>query len=231
MHEANCESELKKRSEEIYAQIPSQLHYQPDNPRPFDGPCDFLLQNILNLDFILNQFLLDRLPVYNSSQKTTQTLLNTSKQMLDRVIFFYENRDRFSDYEIAIACVVVTFGVPAAGVLGIELLKQSKYPQQYMLTLPRSEIIQNLCVFVSCLGAVRRSQGNYTLCARMKKVIKRILDQVLEQLPVPTFESIPPTVQEALAEIDFSSVMGPTDDPDFAQWLNSMDWAKGPWMD
>jgi len=110
--------------------------------------------------------------------------------------------------------------------LSVELLKQSKFPQDWRLVLPRSEVIQNLSIFIGCLEWVRPSEGNYTLCVRMRKVIKRILDQVLE-MPPPNpchaenvVPELPPT------ELAISSILAPEDEPDFLEWLNSVDWTR-----
>jgi len=105
-------------------------------------------------------------------------------------------------------------------------LKQSKSPKDWRLVLPRSEIIQNLSMFVGCLEWVRPSEGNYTLCVRMRTVIKRILDQVLE-LPPPN-----PSLEEDLVpevsptDLAISSILAPEDEPDFLEWLNTVDWTR-----
>ncbi len=68
--------------------------------------------------------------------------------------------------------------------------------------------------------------GNYTLCIRMKKVIKRILDQVLELLPqIPCREenNLP---DPAPPELAISSILSPEEEPAFLEWLNSVDWTR-----
>ncbi len=68
--------------------------------------------------------------------------------------------------------------------------------------------------------------GNYTLCIRMKKVIKRILDEVLE-LPPPTQcrdESNLPN--PAPPELAISSILPSEEEPAFLEWLNSVDWTR-----
>jgi len=105
-------------------------------------------------------------------------------------------------------------------------LKQSKFPEDGLLVLSRSEVIQNLSMFIGCLEWVRPSEGNYTLCVRMRKVIKRILDQVLEMPPPDprreqnVIPELPP------AELAISSIFAPEDEPDFLEWLNSVDWTR-----
>ena len=59
---------------------------------------------------------------------------------------------------------IVYYGIPSAATLSVELLKQSKGPHELRVSLPRSEIIQNLSIFIGALEWVRPTEGNYTLC-------------------------------------------------------------------
>ena len=52
-------------------------------------------------------------------------------------------------------------GIPSAAILSVELLKQSKFPQDSRLAIPRSEIIQNLSMFIGSLEWVRPSEGKW----------------------------------------------------------------------
>ena len=68
--------------------------------------------------------------------------------------------------------------------------------------------------------------GNYTLCVRMRQVIKRILDQILE-LPPPSLREQAIIGPDATApELAISSILAPEDEPDFLGWLNSVDWTR-----
>jgi hypothetical protein len=60
----------------------------------------------------------------------------------------------------------------------------------------------------------------------MKKVIKRILDQVLETpTPSRSLESNPMS-GSALPELTISSILVLEEEPDFLEWLNSVDWTR-----
>ena len=70
---------------------------------------------------------------------------------------------------------------------------------------------------------------------RMRKVIKRILDQVLDMPPSNSFtpennaennlennssqDSVP-------SDVAVSSILDPQDEPEFLEWLNSVDWTR-----
>ena len=60
----------------------------------------------------------------------------------------------------------------------------------------------------------------------MSKVIKRILDQVFE-LPPPSAQQEDNAVPDAVApDLAISSILAPEDEPDFLEWLNSVDWTR-----
>lgn len=70
------------------------------------------------------------------------------------------------------------YGVPSAGVLCLELIKQFKSSSP--LRLPRSETVQNLSLFAAFLDWIPPAGGNYQLCQRVKTIIARVLDEVLD---------------------------------------------------
>lgn len=80
----------------------------------------------------------------------------------------------------------LTYGLPTASVLLLELLHQSHKPGPHNIELPRSELIRNLSVFISVLSWVSRpGHGNYHTCKEAEKKLSRILDQLLDPQPVP----------------------------------------------
>jgi hypothetical protein len=78
------------------------------------------------------------------------------------------------------------YGVPASGILCVELLKQDRNLRTSSCTvnpicsLPRSEIIQHLTLFVAFLDWVKPAAPNADLCMRVKEIVARVLDRVLD---------------------------------------------------
>jgi hypothetical protein len=79
----------------------------------------------------------------------------------------------------------VFYGLPAAGVLAMELLQQkqsqlrSENPPRAS-AFPTSTIIQELSVFISSLRFVHApGDGNYALTEQARKTLQQILDRVL----------------------------------------------------
>ena len=97
-------------------------------------------------------------------------------------------------------------------------------PQNY-LGFSRSDAIQKLTLFIGFLEWIRPTDGNHRLANRLKIVIRRVLDRVLEP---------PSTDTQRSSEMDapFEQTMLPSFDasPDM-DWLNTIDWTQGSWMD
>lgn len=86
---------------------------------------------------------------------------------------------------ILIDTQVLTYGLPSASVLLLELLRQSHRPGPHPVVLPRAELIRNLSVFVSFLSWVSRpGHGNYHTCKEAEKKLSYILDRLLDPQPV-----------------------------------------------
>lgn len=73
---------------------------------------------------------------------------------------------------------ITYFGIPCAGVLSIELLKDAV--GQSSTQFSRSDAIQKLTLFIAFLEWIRPTDGNYTLAQRLRIVIRRVVDHVLE---------------------------------------------------
>lgn len=70
--------------------------------------------------------------------------------------------------------VIVLYGLPAAGVLALELL------QLNVQAVSHAKIKQNLCVFISFLKWVHiPGEGNYALALRGCETLQHIMDKVL----------------------------------------------------
>ena len=92
--------------------------------------------------------------------------------------------------------LVLFYGLPAAAVLAIELLRHNQrpmsndpdhpdHPNNHVHFPARSEVIRNLSVFISCLEWVaRRSDGspdgNCEPCQDALRMLTKILDAVLD---------------------------------------------------
>lgn len=107
----------------------------------------------------------------------------------------------------------------------MELLRQAREPEEQEPKLPRSEIVQNLSLMIGFLNWVKPTAGNYKLCRRMSQVIKRVLDQFFDTNVEKTQD------KQDLLTPDFSTDDWPIEGLDDLEWLNSIDWTQGPYID
>ena len=86
---------------------------------------------------------------------------------------------------------------------------------QSVLQFSRSDAIQKLTMFIGFMDWIRPTDGNFLLAGRLKKVVRRILDRVLDPPPLPPIDPM----------------LAPFSDLDL-DWLNTIDWTQGSaWMD
>ena len=78
---------------------------------------------------------------------------------------------------------------------------------------------------IGFLEWVKSEAGNYKLCRHMSQVIKRVMDQVLD--PSPSEEA----TGEDIPMQGFESSLWDLDGIDDFDWLNSIDWGRGPFLD
>ena len=172
---------------------------------------------IMHTEFLLQRAMINRL------RTDTKQLIPVSTRMLKVVLLAQSKREFFRDFQGDLVYLLAVHGLPSAGVLAIELLKQEQSRQYTPDILPRSETIQDLSVFISSLGAVLPGEGNYAICNQGRRALKRVLDQILSP-------SLPPATSsnEQQPIFDDMSLYFPTgNDADFLQWLENVEWDKG----
>ncbi|KAJ5672552.1 hypothetical protein N7507_001679 [Penicillium longicatenatum] len=231
----NMEGVIIQRLQATYTGLPSRLQYNPDDNAHL-APFDFLNTIFLHLEYHKSIFLLYRLSqaVPLSQNKP---LLSSAKAIINVMTMIYTHRDRLGEMFLFFPWAVMSYGTPAAAILAIELLVR---PQCLALIAnvteihPRSEIIQELSVFISCLKSIPTTEGNHAPCRRVARTLRKILDQVLES-PARTM-STASTVSTASPATDADSAIGldidwqvfstgPCD-PDYTQWLDSSTWMQ-----
>lgn len=117
-------------------------------------------------------------------------------------------------------------GIPTAAVLAVELLHQEQNQSSastIAYPLHRSETVQRLSVFVSCLGTVHPKSNGFESCNRGRKFLRRILDMILGPGPAAPRhrllhldDSEDPTLGAPLSQA--------ASDGDFVRWLEGMEW-------
>jgi len=210
--------DLYRRCQETYDNLPDKVRYYAYDTIPKSSEGRVLVsQAYLMLNLLQNRFLIDRVAITRGFPKG-QRLLNTALEMMDLTNMFWIKSDQLMVYASSFDWIFTCYGIPAAGVLCVELLKQAT--GQNVLQFSRSDAIQKLTMFIGFLEWIRPTDGNFLLAGRLKKVVRRILDRVLD----------PP------AQIPMDNDMMPID-PMLApfgemDWLNTIDWTQGSsWME
>jgi len=198
----------------------------------------------LRLMMLEHRLLLERL-AFKQDILDGQSMVDCAREMLELTVLIWVQRDRFIEHHHDYDWMLMCWGIPSSGVLCVELLKQTKQPQgtQHMLRIPRSDIVQNLSLLIGFLEWIKPSAGNYQLCGRMRQIIKRILDQIINPSPP---SSAPTSSQEEGTNgvgngFEAGNGIGGPYDPmldvgfddglDNLEWLNTVDWSRGPWVD
>lgn len=190
---------------------------------------------IIHTEFLLQRALVIRL------RRDTKKLIPISRRMLKLVLLAQSRRDFFRDFQGDVIYLLALHGLPAAGVLAVELLIESQTRQHSPDVLPRSETIQDLSVFISALGSVGPGEGNYQICNQGRRALARVLDQILSpsnhhphpssQQTITSAKGEPQQANQLLTPDDSSLYFPIGNDADFLQWLETVEWDKGNLFD
>ncbi|KAI9725303.1 MAG: hypothetical protein M1828_003318 [Chrysothrix sp. TS-e1954] len=135
----------------------------------------------LQMEWMQHRFLLERL---NYAGKDQQLQLDAARDMLNGCVVVWQVRERFPEYRDDVHWFLTSYGIPAASSLGVDLYQSAINPHLYPPSPHRSKVIQDLSVYVICLEWVTPNDGNFQLCQRIAKWLKRILDRVLSLPPI-----------------------------------------------
>ncbi|KAF4635317.1 hypothetical protein G7Y89_g2788 [Cudoniella acicularis] len=218
---------LKIKTVELYSHVPVILAVTKDIL--VECESEYLTWRLFlgRLDYVRIHFLLERLSTERGGE-SNHKLLEVAKEIVDLIVSMWVHRDRSVNRHYDYDYIIMCYGMPSTGILCTELLKQIQHPDQVDPTskLSCSEVVQNLSLMIGFLEWVRPSAGNYKLCRRMAKAIKKVLDQVFE--PPPQVQSEQENADPNLMHLEDAWQTDPLGDWD---WLNSIDWSRGPHMD
>ncbi|KAJ5893795.1 hypothetical protein N7495_005486 [Penicillium taxi] len=191
---------LEKRislAQEIRNGLPSTL-WRIGNKEDFERePEASRISLSFHMDFLYNELLMERLLVQRAG-KEPGNLVKIAHELLSNLLHLIVLRSSAGDDNKSLVWAVRFFpslrkipckkinalqissvGLPAAGILAIELLHQFQNPHPDP-SFPRSEAIQNLSRFAADLEhAVFRQSANYEMCQQARSLILHILDRVL----------------------------------------------------
>jgi hypothetical protein len=180
-------------------------------------------QSYLKLVNLQDQFLIDRVATARGLGNG-QRLFDTAVEMLEVATMYWTKRDQLADFYSAFDWIFTCYGVPSSGVICVELLNQAK--GKSTLQFSRSDAIQKLTMFIGFLEWIRPTDGNYTLAVRLKAVVRRVVDHVLDPPQQPQQEF----AESNLMDFPLDPMLAPLD-ANTIDWLNTIDWTQGSWME
>lgn len=136
------------------------------------------------MEHLQNLFILERLSLSSSNQRTSQKLFDLSSALLALTLMTWRYQERLTGVQIDQTFVALYYGAPASGILVLCLLEQTKSFSG--INIPRrSETIQDLYAFVEILSRQKLPVTNAVLCHRSASIISAVLDRVLNFVPAP----------------------------------------------
>lgn len=244
---------ILQRAKAHYDSFPESLKQTVENTeRLRRPPLEQLCVLFTRLQHMTNDLLLQRVVIRRAGADVSR-LISIARNIFQEVVNAAVRRDLMRDFQVDYADLVscssldksdfkltsqqlAVHGLRSAAILAVELLKQehSSGPSSPN-AISRSETIQNLSVFVSCLASIDPSDGTYAICEQARKVFKRVLDKILS----PTAPLPPPDISLQRSEsgvlptpdsFNFGLPPSLTTDADLMQWLDNMEWERGSLM-
>jgi hypothetical protein len=231
------QEEIVRRAADIEEQAVQNWDGLPDSLKmdnqPFSeltrAPIEFLFLTYIRMDGYSHHFLLQRTLIKKVGADSSK-LIAVSKDMFSFCLFVVNHKDIFRDFQLDFTQLLTMGGVPSAAVIAVELLHQEQEPTSFSALnnpLPRSDTIQNLSVFVACLGTIKPGSNGYASCERGRKFLKKILDTILDPASMHV-------VSQEGAGLNDPSLTSPLfqtgNDGDFMRWLETMEWEQEGWM-
>ncbi|PYH45965.1 putative chromatin structure remodeling complex protein RSC3 [Aspergillus saccharolyticus JOP 1030-1] len=205
--------EVCRRSDDYRSGLPEFLQWTDDKE-------DSSLAS-LHLEFSYHQFLLLQ-TLCKRTGKGLELLMRTSTDIITLLLKMVSMQSRLGLVPPHVIWDLCYIGLPVAGVLSIELLRQSQTESLTLLAtasppFPRSEIIQKLSVFLAQFDTfVPQNEGDYEFCNRGQKVISQALDRVLS--------GASSTIDASNAILPNGTTLG--DDMEFMAFLENFDWEQ-----
>lgn len=186
--------DILRRSQSAWALLPNWITNMIHDPRR--SAEERGLATAIALNFKYNEFLLYRAITKRSSNgKSSEDLLRLSAEVLTMVMRNVDDTQAAGLYNYCLSWRLAKYALPAAGVLGLELLRQlqcSDHTAVKSLPFKRSTVIQTLSNLVAALGSIMPLDGDYQICRQARVALQRLLDRVLD---APMAAAVGGTVQ------------------------------------
>ncbi|KAH6603827.1 fungal specific transcription factor domain-containing [Trichoderma cornu-damae] len=171
---------LKRREMQIIADFPPFIIYRPDDlNNPDVSGKDLYSKLRIWLEHLQNLFFIERLLSKEEGEESGSRLFEISIEMVTLSHLFWTHQNRLKTAEDSIEWITVSYAAPAGGILCMELLKGKTHGAMSPLAT-KAIIVEKLGMLAAFLDWVGPSSPNADICLRVKKVVRRVLEQALE---------------------------------------------------
>lgn len=225
-------ADIERRTIELQASLPEFLRID-DQPflelkRP---PIELIYMAYIRLEMLNHHFLLQRILIKKIGVDNSK-LLTIAQEMFSFVVLLVNNLNVLREFQLDVLGLLTMDGIPSAAIIAMELLHQDQNPTSASALanpLPRSNTIQDLSVFIACLGTVKPFAYGSNSCIRGHKFLKKVLDTILDSPPVRL--TADHSSAQNLSDPSFTSPFLQTGNAgDFMRWLDNMDFEGDSWV-
>ncbi|KAF2807241.1 uncharacterized protein BDZ99DRAFT_573110 [Mytilinidion resinicola] len=216
---------IEQKAQSAWDRLPSHLRVNSENPWDLKrAPVEHIFLYGIQLEHLDQRFLIQRALIKKANVDATRLVL-IAREMFRHILVVVNNRDAVHDFHLDFTQGLCTHGIPVAAVIAVELLRQERNPGTTADPLPRSATIQDLSVFVACLGTIRPDCNAYNICDRGRRFLKSILDTILSPAPYCISSNSGGSDVHDLPAPQFAG-----NDGEFMRWLETMDWEQDSWI-
>ncbi|KAJ5970092.1 uncharacterized protein N7479_000010 [Penicillium vulpinum] len=224
--------QLSRESRELRQGLPEFLHWKPDIDGLVFSRVEYDLLFGIHIEFLDNDFLL-----YQTLARRTQTqpeaIIGIAREILKALVTMISEKIRSRQPIKDIAFNVCLPGLPSAGLLCAELLRQSRSTVISSFPgFPRSEIIQNLTLFAAYLDTIiKPHDGNYRVAQQGQRAIRHVLDQVLSVEGLSSIVEDTRTSEKLISDASLLDGVNFDDHDLFLGWLDgNMQHMSDSWL-
>ncbi|PLB51347.1 hypothetical protein P170DRAFT_356191 [Aspergillus steynii IBT 23096] len=166
----------------LWDTIPVQFHYHTTGFGD-KNPATAAIRVITCLEYLHTISQIERIRCRDSPD-AMHNLLDSSMRIVTALIDFIKARKQGGNIQKEYTGVFLLYGLPAAGVLAIELHRCTVSETPLPSCIPRSKIIRNLGLLVSWFEDANSSMSvTQKNCVQVSEVITRLLDETLNHQP------------------------------------------------
>ncbi|KAJ5130432.1 uncharacterized protein N7515_006471 [Penicillium bovifimosum] len=186
-HDPQCASRasaIQRQAETQWQRLPPHFRLESSLKECTQGPFERDFVAGVRLHHLHVLFLI-RLLLLKSPTEPDAPIIETAGQMLTLVVEIILLRDQLTNSGTGLIWKVAYYGLPAAGILLLAMLKQ------HMPRMQRTRSLQDLSVFVAevQIGTiVRAGDPNYALLSKATRTIQRFLDSTHSDTAQPVAE-------------------------------------------